>query len=44
MKESGLSLLLSQKADVEDLEDLKQSKTNKQDFELQMRALDIMHR
>ena len=44
IKEPALSILLSQKADVSDLQELKDSKTNKHDFDLQMKALDIIHR
>ena len=44
IKEGNLPFLLSQKADKEDFKELQYNKTNKHDSELQMKALDIMHR
>ena len=43
-KEGDLLELIGKKADKEELTDLWKIKTNKQDSELQMKAIDIMHR
>ena len=43
-KEGDLLELIGKKADKEELTDLWNIKTNKQDSELQMKAIDIMHR